>query len=63
VATCVGGNAGAAATYCARLLKKPILVVVPESTPAVVVKKLEESGAEVLVFGKVEGIRYLFYQL
>jgi len=51
--THVGGNAGAAATYCAKLLNKPILVVVPESTPDVVVKKLEDGGAEVLVFGKV----------
>ena len=42
-----------AATYCARLLNKPIVVVVPESTPAVVVKKLEDDGADVMVFGKV----------
>ena len=49
----VGGNAGLAATYCAQQLKKPIQVIVPESTPVNVVKKLEKNGADVLVFGKV----------
>ena len=48
-----GGNAGLAATYCAQQLKKPIQVIVPESTPDSVVKKLENNGADVLVFGKV----------
>ena len=49
-----GSNAGLAATYCAKQLKKPIQVIVPESTPVSVVKKLEKNGAEVLVFGKVQ---------
>ena len=51
-----GGNAGLAATYCAQQLKKPIQVIVPESTPDNVVKKLEKNGADVLVFGKVVSI-------
>ena len=33
-----GSNAGLAATYCAKQLKKPIQVIVPESTPVSVVK-------------------------
>ena len=52
--TVAGGNAGLAATYCAQQLNKPIHVIVPESTPVNVVKKLEKNGAEVLVFGKVK---------
>ena len=48
-----GGNAGLAATYCAQHLKKPIQVIVPESTPASVVEKLKKIGADVLIFGKV----------
>ena len=29
------------------------MVIVPESTPAVVVKNLEDGGADAIVFGKV----------
>lgn len=48
-----GGNAGLAAAYCARELGIPISVVVPESTPEFIVKKLSEEGATVEVIGKV----------
>ena len=48
-----GGNAGLAATYCAKELGVPITVVVPESTPEFIVKKLAEEGATVEVVGKV----------
>ena len=49
-----GGNAGLAAAYSAKELGVPITVVVPETTPKLVVKKLaEEEGATVEVIGKV----------
>ncbi|KAH0625441.1 hypothetical protein JD844_014958, partial [Phrynosoma platyrhinos] len=47
-----GGNAGLAATFAARKLGIPITVVVPKSTGEVTVKRLEEQGAEVEVFGQ-----------
>ncbi|XP_072839335.2 serine dehydratase-like isoform X2 [Pogona vitticeps] len=47
-----GGNAGLAATYAARKLGIPITVVVPRSTSQLTVKRLEEQGAEVEVFGQ-----------
>nr|XP_060641425.1 serine dehydratase-like [Anolis sagrei ordinatus]XP_060641426.1 serine dehydratase-like [Anolis sagrei ordinatus] len=47
-----GGNAGLAAAYAARKLGVPITVVVPKSTGEVTVKRLEEQGAKVEVFGQ-----------
>ncbi|XP_053136352.1 serine dehydratase-like [Hemicordylus capensis] len=48
-----GGNAGLATAYAARKLGIPATVIVPGSTPPLVVRKLEEQRAEVEVFGKV----------
>ncbi|NXY53542.1 SDSL protein, partial [Callaeas wilsoni] len=48
-----GGNAGLAAAYAARKLGLPITVVVPSSSGPAPVRKLEELGATVEVYGKV----------
>ncbi|NXO23198.1 SDSL protein, partial [Cisticola juncidis] len=48
-----GGNAGLAAAYAARELGLPITVVVPSSSGPTPVRKLEELGATVEVYGKV----------
>ncbi|XP_042297440.1 serine dehydratase-like [Sceloporus undulatus] len=48
-----GGNAGLAAAFAARKLGIPITVIVPKTTGEVIVKRLEEQGAEVEVFGQV----------
>ncbi|NXH31153.1 SDSL protein, partial [Myiagra hebetior] len=48
-----GGNAGLAAAYAARKLGLPITVVVPSSSGPTPVRKLEELGAKVEVYGKV----------
>lgn len=50
---CPGGNAGLAAAYAARKLGLPITVVVPSSSGPTAVRKLEELGATVEVYGKV----------
>uniref|UniRef100_A0A3P9NFV5 L-serine ammonia-lyase n=1 Tax=Poecilia reticulata TaxID=8081 RepID=A0A3P9NFV5_POERE len=47
------GNAGMAAAYVARKMGLPATVVVPSSTPALVVRRLQEQGAAVKVAGKV----------
>ncbi|NWR46836.1 SDSL protein, partial [Regulus satrapa] len=48
-----GGNAGLAAAYAARELGLPITVVVPSSSGPTPVRKLQELGANVEVYGKV----------
>ncbi|NXY25422.1 SDSL protein, partial [Atrichornis clamosus] len=48
-----GGNAGLAAAYAAKKLGLPITVVVPSSSGPTPVRKLEELGATVEVYGKV----------
>ncbi|XP_075291002.1 serine dehydratase-like isoform X2 [Opisthocomus hoazin] len=48
-----GGNAGLAAAYAAKKLGVPVTVVVPSTTGPSTVRKLEELGAEVEVFGQV----------
>lgn len=48
-----GGNAGLAASYCAKELSVPITVVVPESTPDFVREKMKQYGANVEPFGNV----------
>ncbi|KAG8596729.1 hypothetical protein GDO81_002033 [Engystomops pustulosus] len=48
-----GGNAGLAASYACSKLGTPATIVVPETTPAKIVHKLQELGAEVIVNGKV----------
>ncbi|XP_028396401.1 serine dehydratase-like [Dendronephthya gigantea] len=48
-----GGNAGLAAAYSGRMLKMPVTVVVPETTPEVMRNRIKEEGASVIVKGKV----------
>ena len=48
-----GGNAGYAAAFAGQQLGLPVVVVVPESTPEYVQKKLREQGARVQVHGVV----------
>uniref|UniRef100_A0A8C5KLC9 L-serine deaminase n=2 Tax=Jaculus jaculus TaxID=51337 RepID=A0A8C5KLC9_JACJA len=48
-----GGNAGIAAAYSARKLAIPATIVLPETTPLQVVRRLQGEGAEVQLSGKV----------
>ena len=48
-----GGNAGLATAYAGRELGVPVTVVLPETTPAFVVGRLREYGADAVVHGKV----------
>ena len=46
-----GGNAGLAAAYASKYYQVPCTVVLPKISKQVVINKLEELGAEVIVFG------------
>ncbi|XP_071770387.1 serine dehydratase-like [Centroberyx gerrardi] len=48
-----GGNAGMAAAYVARKMGLPATIVVPSSSPQLVVQKLQDQGATVKIKGKV----------
>ncbi len=48
-----GGNAGYAVAYAGRQLNVPVTVIVPETTPEPVQKRIESEGATVQVHGKV----------
>ncbi|XP_058470876.1 serine dehydratase-like isoform X1 [Solea solea] len=48
-----GGNAGMAAAYAARHMGVPATIVVPSSSPQVVIQRLQDQGAAVKVIGKV----------
>ncbi|KAL2099265.1 hypothetical protein ACEWY4_005745 [Coilia grayii] len=48
-----GGNAGMATAYAARKLGIPAIIVIPTSSPGLVVQKLKDQGATVKVVGKV----------
>ena len=48
-----GGNAGLAAAYAGRKLQLSVTVVVPETTPQLMIEKIKEEGATVEVVGKV----------
>ncbi|XP_062378688.1 serine dehydratase-like [Sardina pilchardus] len=48
-----GGNAGMATAYAARKLGIPATIVLPTSSPELVVQKLKDQGATVKVVGKV----------
>ncbi|RUS84806.1 hypothetical protein EGW08_007421 [Elysia chlorotica] len=48
-----GGNAGMAAAYSSQQLNIPCTIVLPETTPRFIAKKLEDLGAEVIVRGSV----------
>lgn len=54
-AVCIlpGGNAGMATAYAARKLGVPATIVIPTSSPELVVQKLKDQGATVKVVGKV----------
>lgn len=47
-----GGNAGLAVAYASQVLNIPATVIVPETTPAIMVKKLEAEKALVIVEGE-----------
>lgn len=55
-AVSTGGNAGMAAAYVARKMGLSATVVVPSSTPPLVVRRLQEQGAAVKVAGKVRAV-------
>ncbi|KAM3871388.1 serine dehydratase-like [Diretmus argenteus] len=48
-----GGNAGLAAAFVARKMGLPATIVVPSSSPQLVVQKLQDEGATVKIVGKV----------
>lgn len=45
-----GGNAGLAVAYASQVLKIPATVIVPETTPQIMVKRLEAEKANVIVY-------------
>ena len=47
-----GGNAGLSAAYAGRKLAAKVTVVVPETTPSFIVKRLEGEGARAIVHGE-----------
>ncbi|TMS21630.1 Serine dehydratase-like [Larimichthys crocea] len=48
-----GGNAGMAAAYVARKMGVPATIIVPSSSPQLVVQRLQDEGATVKIVGKV----------
>ncbi|XP_053191862.1 serine dehydratase-like [Scomber japonicus] len=48
-----GGNAGMAAAYTARKMGVPATIIVPSSSPQLVVQRLQDQGATVKIIGKV----------
>ncbi|KAJ0062749.1 hypothetical protein NL108_004387 [Boleophthalmus pectinirostris] len=48
-----GGNAGMATAYVARKMCVPAIIIVPSSTPQLVVQRLQDQGATVRIVGKV----------
>ncbi|XP_045918734.1 serine dehydratase-like [Micropterus dolomieu] len=48
-----GGNAGMAAAYAARQMGVPATIVVPSSSPPLVVQRLQDQGAAVKITGNV----------
>ena len=51
--SCTGGNAGLAVAYSGRKLSVPVTVVVPQTTPELMVQRLREETATVIVHGAV----------
>lgn len=49
----LGGNAGMAAAFVARKMGVPATIVVPSSSPQLVVQRLQDQGATVKISGKV----------
>lgn len=48
-----GGNAGLAVAYASRALNLPAKVIVPKTTPAILIEKLRAENAEVFVRGDI----------
>ncbi|XP_059209396.1 serine dehydratase-like [Centropristis striata] len=48
-----GGNAGMAAAYVARKMGVPATIVIPSSSPQLIVQRLQDLGASVKIIGKV----------
>lgn len=48
-----GGNAGMAAAFAARKMGVPATIVIPSSSPQLVVQRLQDQGAAVKIVGKV----------
>ncbi|XP_049918396.1 serine dehydratase-like [Epinephelus moara] len=48
-----GGNAGMAAAYVARKMGVPATIIVPSSSPQLVVQRLQDQGATVKMIGRV----------
>ena len=48
-----GGNAGMATSYASTKYGVPVTIVIPKSTPKLMIKRLENEGAEVIVHGEV----------
>ncbi|XP_069190041.1 serine dehydratase-like isoform X2 [Procambarus clarkii] len=53
IITSSGGNAGMAAAYASRRFGVPATVVIPESTPQLMISRLKEQDANVIVHGNV----------
>lgn len=49
----LGGNAGMAAALVARKMGVPATIVIPSSSPELVVQRLQDQGATVKISGKV----------
>lgn len=47
-----GGNAGLAVAYSGRLLSVPVKVVIPRSSPQMMVEKIQREGAQVTIYGE-----------
>lgn len=52
-----------AAAYVARKMGLPATIVVPSSTPQLVVQRLKDQGATVKIVGKVEFFFFFFFFL
>ena len=50
----LGGNAGMAAAHVARKMGLPATIVVPSSSPPLVVQNLRDQGATVKITGEVQ---------
>lgn len=48
-----GGNAGMAAAFVAKKMGLPATIVVPSSSPQMIVQRLQDQGATVKITGKV----------
>ena len=58
-----GGNAGMAAAHVARKMGLPATIVVPSSSPPLVVQKLQDLGATVKITGEVQDFVLCFWSI